>query len=219
MCGRYVQIRARKEYERYVRTLRPARKTAEERPRWNIAPSTTSWVISAEADGFAVDRLTWGIEGTHGLLSNARLETAADKPAFRDAWAASRVLVPVEGWYEWQSGLDQKQPFYFTPPEGEPVLLAALRKGDRFTLLTGGTRGALRTVHTRRPAALPLSRAEEWCDFKSVWTPEKLEAALVAEGVYLQIPVGSEVNSTRNDGPQLIEHRKPQLKQAALSFD
>lgn len=218
MCGRYVQSKAYRDYQRCVRAVARGGETSERRS-WNVAPSTTSLVAMKEGTDLVLQRLTWGLLGANGLISNARVETASEKPTFRSAWRESRGIVPVDGWYEWQTDLNgRKQPYFFTPPGGEPVLLSALIQGDRFTLITTETHSALRAVHTRRPAAIPLDRVEQWCDPGAAWTPEELQAALVPEDAYQQVAVGTGVNSTRHDGPELISPRKPQLSQAGFSF-
>jgi putative SOS response-associated peptidase YedK len=215
MCGRYAQFKPRRDYLRFLRAK--ARDEIEERPSYNIAPSTMSFIALQDAGTLILDRLTWGLHGRTGLVSNARIETAPDKPTFSAAWRNSRGVVPVDGWFEWMTTPNgRKQPFYFSSPTDEPVLLAALIDRGRYTLLTSETHGPLRAVHTRRPAAIPLAAVDDWCDPKISWTSSQLEAALVAEDVYSQIPVGREVNSSRCDGAHLIEKRKPELSQSTL---
>jgi putative SOS response-associated peptidase YedK len=57
---------------------------------------------------------------------NARAETVADKPFFRDAFRRTRCLIPASGYYEWQNTATGKQPWYFTRADGEPMTLAGL---------------------------------------------------------------------------------------------
>jgi putative SOS response-associated peptidase YedK len=52
---------------------------------------------------------------------NARVETVAEKPVFRDAFKRSRCLIPASGYYEWQDTPDGKQPFYFTRRDEQPI--------------------------------------------------------------------------------------------------
>lgn len=217
MCGRYAQFKRRKDYERYLK-VQAAKETVEERPSWNVAPSTTSLIAHRTEEGLVLDRMTWGLFGRMGgLVSNARIETAADKPTFSSAWRDSRGVVPVDCWYEWQLAPDgKKQPFSFRLRTGDPVLLAALIEKGRYTLVTTETHGPLRAVHTRRPVAISLDQVEHWCDPRSSWSPEELEKCLVPEEAYQQTPVNRLVNSTRNDGPQLLEPGLPELSQQTL---
>ena len=57
---------------------------------------------------------------------NARSETVAEKPTFRDAWKKRRCVIPVSGYYEWTGEKGSKQPFYFHPENNTPLLLAGL---------------------------------------------------------------------------------------------
>jgi putative SOS response-associated peptidase YedK len=59
---------------------------------------------------------------------NARVETVAEKPFFRDAFRRTRCLIPASGYYEWQDTATGKQPWYFTRADGEPMTFAALRR-------------------------------------------------------------------------------------------
>ena len=217
MCGRFVQIKRRRDYEAYLKA-RAARDTKpeEERSSWNVPPSTPSWVVRQIGGALRVDRLIWGLPATGGtgtrLVSNARVESASEKPLFRDAWQACRCLVPVEGWYEWQS-IDgaRKQPYFFHARSDNPILLAALWTGNNFVLLTAATHGALATVHTRRPVVIPPGEAQRWCDPLATWTPGDVEQIMTPEDAFEIVPVSDAVNSTRQDGPALIRAIDPAL--------
>ena len=220
MCGRYAQSKSWRAYQRYLRAVR-AVGPIEDRPSWNVAPSTTSLVVRTVRDDLIFDRLRWGIAGLSGLITNARIETCAEKPAFRDLWRTARAIVPIEGWYEWRTQGAIKQPFYFVPRTDGPVLLVALQRDDCFTLVTSETNGPLREVHTRRPVAISAERAEDWCDQSRAWSTEELTEALIPEESFQRIPVGPAVNSSRNDGPQLIEPaelQKTSHEQISLGF-
>jgi len=208
MCGRFVQIKRRRDYEEYMRMLASRDRKLDEHPSWNIPPSKQVWAVRQGGGELSVDRLTWGwpagVEGR--LVSNARVESAPEKPMFRDAWLARRCLVPVEGWYEWQAlGGGRKQPFYFTARSGEPTLLAGLWAGDALVLLTCATDGPLAAIHSRRPVAVPLDAGRRWCDPDAVWTGEELVGAMVTEESFDIVPVSEAVNSTRQDGPELVQ--------------
>jgi putative SOS response-associated peptidase YedK len=187
-----------------------------ERPSWNIPPTATSWVGRHVAGELVVDRLTWGFQGPGSLVSNARVETAAEKHLFRDAWRGSRCVVPVDGWYEWKAEDGHKQPFYFTLSSGDPTLLAGLWNGDRFVLLTAETHGPLRAVHTRRPVALARATIDEWLRSEAQWDNNRAAAGMVDEGAFAQLLVSDRVNSTRNDGPELLALGTPSPRQGAL---
>jgi len=194
----------------------------EDRPSWNIPPSASSLVARADQEGVYLDRLTWGfpspVPGGPPLVSNARVESAATKTLFRESWQSRRSITPVEGWYEWkrQDGA-AKQPFFFHLQGGGPMYLAGLWQGDRFVVLTSETSGRLREVHHRRPVALDLAAARRWLSpDDSPATAGDLEREQIPESVLVATPVSAKVNSTRHDGPDLIEPCAPAAVQGTL---
>src|SRR5689334_3853377 len=95
-------------------------------PRYNVAPTQQSWVIVADdARGGIAREMRWGLVPAWAKDTrigaqciNARLETVAEKPAFRSAFKQRRCLVITSGYYEWQPWADGKQPFYIRPVDG-----------------------------------------------------------------------------------------------------
>src|SRR3989475_12187733 len=105
------------------------------KPRYNIAPSQAVAVVRLLPDD--TDRklamLRWGLlpawvkDPTKGQQPiNAKAETAAEKPMFRDAFKRRGCLVPADGFYEWQQGEGGKQPGYIDMKDGEPCAIARL---------------------------------------------------------------------------------------------
>jgi putative SOS response-associated peptidase YedK len=151
-------------------------------------------------------------------MINARAETAADKPAFRQAFQRRRCLVPADGFFEWkkvESGDRQpsKTPYWIHRADRGPFVMAGLwerwepRNGPplhTFTILTTDAVPELRPIHPRMPVILPQDSAEEWLDPGS--RSEELTSLLRPFGAGLQShPVSTVVNSPRNDGPECIE--------------
>jgi putative SOS response-associated peptidase YedK len=100
MCGRYAQFKPRRDYLRFLRAK--ARDEIEERPSYNIAPSTMSFIALQDAGTLILDRLTWGLHGRTGLVSNARIETAPDRGlAELPRRRACRRVVRVDDHAEW----------------------------------------------------------------------------------------------------------------------
>jgi putative SOS response-associated peptidase YedK len=104
-------------------------------PRWNIGPSLPLVAVrhDPEQDRSVFARLRWGLvpfwarDPNIGLkMINARSETAADKPAFRRAFARRRCLLPVDGFFEWRREGQHKQPYWFHGADGRPLALAGL---------------------------------------------------------------------------------------------
>lgn len=95
--------------------------------RYNIAPTQPVAIVRVEDTTARVEPARWGLlphwkKDLDGPpLFNARAETVAKKPSFRDAFKAQRCVIPLDGYYEWKAGDNpkaKKQPFYVTGPEG-----------------------------------------------------------------------------------------------------
>ncbi|HXT43493.1 MAG TPA: SOS response-associated peptidase [Pseudonocardiaceae bacterium] len=163
-------------------------------------------------------------------LINARAESAAGKPAFRDAVARRRCLLPADGWYEWQRLGGYKQPFFITPADGSPLALAGLwstwhgRDADAPPLvtcavLTTDAVGPLREIHDRMPLILPARAWQAWLD------PDSDDAAALLVPPSEQLvqalelrPVSTAVNDVRRGGPELVERLEPE-QPALLNLD
>ncbi|MGP1357386.1 SOS response-associated peptidase [Roseicyclus sp.] len=188
-------------------------------PRYNICPTQSVGVVTASDGGRRLRPMRWGFvphwykTPTDGpLLINARAETIAEKPAFRAACRERRCLVPVTGFYEWTKGEDgARLPWYFTPADGEPLVLAGVwqdweREGVRLTTLAVVTCAAsdwMAETHHREPVSLA---PEDW----ALWLGEEGKGAAplmraAPEGRYRRWRVDPRVNSNRAEGPDLIE--------------
>jgi putative SOS response-associated peptidase YedK len=158
---------------------------------------------------------------------NARLEEAAQKPMWRDAWSRARCLVPAEGWYEWQAveRVDPstgeirpaKQPYFIRRKDGAMLCFAGLmaywknpKTGEALrscAILTAPAAGPLAGIHDRAPVVLPREAYDAWLDRKLV-DPDKVKA-VAGQGVppseLTQWKVRLLVNNAKSDGPELIE--------------
>ena len=144
---------------------------------------------------------------------NARAESVATKPMFRSAFRRRRLLVPVDGFYEWAhiAGRTRKQPYFFHRADGEPVVLAGLwerwaRDGEERLSATVITcpAGPDMPVHDRQPVVLERDTWELWLD------PDHDDRAVLdpllrpSSGVLVHHAVSPDVGSVRNDGPELV---------------
>lgn len=150
-------------------------------------------------------------------LFNARAETVATKPAFRHAFRRRRLVVPVDGFYEWGPIGRGKRPHYFRRADGAPVLLAGLwemwaPKGEggaplrTCTVITTEAGADLGDLHDRMPVVLEADRVDDWIDPDPA--DEHAFASLLAPapaGTLVHYPVDRRVGSVRNDGPDLVE--------------
>jgi len=170
-------------------------------------------------------------------MFNARVESLAEKPAFRTALQRRRVLIPADGWYEWMvTGSAAKgagkQPYFMTQPDGSTMALAGLweiwgTKPDLLltcTVITIPSVGPLTEIHDRMPFVLPRERWDSWLDLShpdpsGLLEPPPLEVVEVLE----LRPVGTEVGNVKNDGPELLDRvdlgRADRAQAQQLSFD
>lgn len=188
-------------------------------PRFNICPTQSVAVVTAEATGRRYRAMRWGFlptwyqSPTDGpLLINARAETIAEKPAFRAACRERRCLVPVSGFYEWSKDSDgNRLPWYVRPADGAPLVLAGIwqdwARGDAalttFAIVTCAAGAGLSHIHHREPVSLA---PEDW----GKWLGEAGKGAALLmrsapEGRLAAHRVDRRVNSNRAEGPELIE--------------
>ncbi|MCX7384862.1 MAG: SOS response-associated peptidase [Alphaproteobacteria bacterium] len=217
MCGRYAAFRSVEEIRRLFATTNPAPNFA---PTWNMAPTRSAPVVRLhpQTGERHLDLLRWGLV-PHWVTDlkatkqpiNARSETAASTPMFRDALIRRRCLVPIDAFYEWQAVGTAKLPHAIARADGAPIVAAGLWEGWRspdgevvrsYTILTTSACMQLRHLHERMPVIL---EAEDW----PAWlgeTPGDPPAMLRPSEAGFRIwPVSTVVNNVRNDGPELLE--------------
>ncbi len=178
MCGR---IALYTEPDRVARILgaRLAVDGFEEwHPSWNVAPTRPILGVADSGGDRALALYRWGLVPTGakdpGAVTsafNARAETVATKPMYRSSFRGSRILVPVDGFYEWKAGTS-KQPYVFTRSDGEPVVMAGLRawwRGADGSVLQSATiitcaGGPDMPIHDRQPVVLEREAWDHWLD-------------------------------------------------------
>ncbi len=152
------------------------------KPRYNIAPSQPVAVVRLLSDDEErkLAMLRWGLipawikdPAKSPQPINAKAETAAEKPMFRDAFRRRRCLVPADGSYEWKQEGGRKQPVYIRMKGGEPFAIAGLwehwedKDGmviESCTLLTTEPNDLLAPIHNRMPVILDPKNYELWLD-------------------------------------------------------
>jgi putative SOS response-associated peptidase YedK len=193
-------------------------------PRFNIAPSQEVPVLVQDERGRRIEGFRWGLIPSWAKdpkigyrMINARSETAARKPAFRDAWRARRrCLVLADGFYEWQqspSGKGPKVPHWIRMADGRPFGFAGLWEewGPQdgvirtCTILTTEPNDLVKRIHDRMPVV--LAEEAQWTAWVDPAVPsEEVEELLVAppsEEMHAQ-PVSTFVNKPANEGPGCI---------------
>jgi putative SOS response-associated peptidase YedK len=217
MCGRFIQCTSGDRLaERFHLPAAP-----ELTPRYNVAPSQPVGAIrSAEGGGRQWVALRWGLvpawapePRTAYRTINARAETVAEKPTYRHAFRRRRCLIPADGFYEWVKLGARKQPYCIAPADGQPVAFAGLwerweRDGqvlESCTILVAQANARIAPIHDRMPVILDPAVEALWLD-PTATDPAALQPLLVpcAPDRLRWWPVGTAVNSTRHEGPDLM---------------
>jgi len=204
--------------------------------RYNVFPTDTIAFLCLPLDAEELELAPgrWGFvphwwkEAKLPRLSHiARVEEAAGKPMWREAWARARCLVPAEGWYEWQAVeradpatgelRGAKQPHFIRRADGGLSCFAGLMsyRKDPGTgevlrscaIITAQAEGPLAAIHERAPLVLPEGAHRTWLDRK-LTDPRKVNAvaqARVSPEEFTAWKVRRLVNNTKLDGPELIE--------------
>jgi putative SOS response-associated peptidase YedK len=254
MCGRYASSRKPEDLveEFEIRTNKVDEALA---PDYNVAPTKPVYAVmerapskaaaskdevsrKADGDGGPPERqlrvLTWGLvpswakdPSIGNRMINARMETVAEKPAYKRAFASRRCLLPADGYFEWyptqqktKAGKPLKQPFFIHPQDGGVLAMAGLYEiwrdptlteddPDRFrwtcTVLTTKAEDAVGHIHDRMPLMVEPERWSAWLD-PAVSGRDELLSLLVpaAPGRLEAFPVSRDVNNVRNNGPELV---------------
>lgn len=196
----------------------------ELRARYNVAPTQLAPVVRSDSErGRHGAMLAWGLvpfwasdAGVGQKMINARAEGVSSKPAFRDAFAKRRCVVPISGFYEWQKlgAGARKQPFVIERVDQEPFMVAGLwerwTKGpsplETFTVITTEANALLEPIHDRMPVILERGELDVWMD------PSNADADVLiqllkpaaAEG-FRRRAVSTLVNSPKNDHPSVLD--------------
>ena len=222
MCGRFVSASDPDGLVRFF--VIDERKTDDLPPSFNVAPTDPVYAVAAHDQRRYLVSFRWGLvphwaesPAVAAKMINARAETAAEKPAYRDALRRRRCLIPADGFYEWRRQPDgTKVPHFIHRPDEEPIAFAGLWETWRnredpqapplktCTILTRPAVPALQTLHDRQPVTLPEQAWEAWLATDS--GPDEVQHLLRATPPELTFrPVSDAVNSVRNNGPQLLD--------------
>ena len=216
MCGRFIQRASGDDLaERFQLAAAPA-----VAPRYNLAPSQPVWAVRSVGGVRELVALRWGLvpawapePRTAYRTHNARAETAAEKPTYRQAFRRRRCLIPADGFYEWRPVGARKQPYCIAPADGRPFAFAGLwerweRDGqvlETGTILVTQANARVAPIHDRMPVILDPAAEARWLD-PELTDPAVLQPLLVpCPPERLRVwPVSPAVNSTQNDGPDLM---------------
>ena len=218
MCGRYTVSSP----EKVLSELTEADDFQGMEARYNVAPNQMAPVVVSESNGKRrVFEMKWGFvpQGVSNVamgrpVINARAETAAEKPLFRDSVRRTRCVIAADGFYEWEKIDGGNQPYLVRLTGGTPFGFAGLwdrRQGlsgqmlETFTILTTRANRLIAPLHDRMPIILGHQDRKLWLDSASgpsiladlsePFPAEKMET----------FAVSNRVNDPRHDGPECVE--------------
>ena len=218
MCGRFTQCYTWADVHAFLSVFGAPLNL---RPRYNIAPTTTVDVVRLGPEGRELVQMRWGLVPYFWKKTlrdmpatfNARAETIAEKPMFRDALKRRRCIIPASGFFEWTDEADGKQPHYFSAAESRMLAFAGLwdrwrdpASGDELltcTIIVSGASGWMEPYHDRMPVLLAERDFAGWLSGEA--GPEILKPA--AEEALREWLVSRRVNKAGvgEDDPTIIE--------------
>lgn len=216
MCGRFRLGKGRQALKKFF----GAAHGIEWEPRYNIAP--TQDIVTVRQDSSQPKRvlslMRWGLipswskdSAGAARMINARSESAAELPAFREALRSRRCLIPSDGFYEWQKLGKTRQPYCFALAGDDIFAFAGLwdrwrspegRLVETCSILTTSANELVRDTHDRMPVILPRDAYDLWLDPGFTRADGVLELLQpFPASAMKKYPVSSRVNNVDNDGP------------------
>jgi putative SOS response-associated peptidase YedK len=215
MCGRFAFYSPSEA----TAALFGASSSTEVEARYNIAPTQfIATVRHDEQDTPELAMLRWGLvpfwakdPSIGNRMINARAETVAEKPSFRNAYKKRRCLVLADGFYEWRKEGDGKTPYFISLADGSPFAFAGLwenwnsKESDESlqttAIITTAASDFMATLHQRMPVVMLPAQAERWLDGDAGLLSEVIDNA----PAFRAWPVDRKVNNARNEGAALID--------------
>lgn len=222
MCGRFTDNAKPEQIKKEFKVGKVNPKLFS--PRYNIAPTQMIPAVLENEGKRIVENLKWGLiphwskdDSFASKLINARAETLANKPSFRDAFKTHRCIIPATGFYEWdKKSSGARQPYYFYLKDKNVFGFAGLwsewtdkESGDVIetcTIITTEANKVLEPIHERMPVILKSDKYDEWLDEKENDT-DKLQKLLkpYPASEIASYKVSRSVNSPSEDSPELIQ--------------
>ena len=226
MCGRYVRKTGALEIAHAFSAVDSGQHLAL---NFNISPTSDVFALRANGGEVRLDVMSWGLVPSWAKdvsraasLINARSESVAEKPSFRNLISRHRCVMPMNAYYEWKpmkvAGKAMKQPFAFFPGKDSAYdhdshfAVASLwstwrdEEGSELTTcvaLTTEANDRVSQVHNRMPVLLTKDGVAQWLS-DDVVAPLHLANGIPDDAVEY-LAVSTDVNNARNHGPQLLE--------------
>ena len=219
MCGRYNLITDAQALVDFFEIEHTLIDTSALQPHYNIAPSQDVPVVRDTGKGRELVLAHWGLvphwskeEKPKYSTINARAETVAEKPTYRDPFRHKRCLIPATGFYEWTREGDEKTPHHIRLPGGELFAFAGLwdhwdKEGagfDSCSIIVTRSNETMQPIHDRMPVILNAAQYNTWLN-TGHFNRAQLEALLAPYSGQMEVaPVSRYVNSPKHDDPGCI---------------
>lgn len=189
---------------------------------FNIKPTQQVNILFPQGGSLTASTARWWLvppwfkepaENWKPTTFNAKIETAFQKPSFRDAWKNGRCLVPATGYYEWSGPKNKRMPNYVRLEQNQPIMLFAglqtqLPDGRRScTILTRPALPEIEALHPRMPVLLSGEDAQLWLDHQTPDEEVRQSFGTNWQGRFKVTPVAK--FGMKDDGPELIEPIDP----------
>jgi putative SOS response-associated peptidase YedK len=227
MCGRFT-LHTPEPLVRASLRLEPAGAQSSGsvlRPRYNIAPSQDVAIVRDTGAGRELVMARWGLvpywsktPQTKYSTSNARIESVAEKPAYRESFRRRRCLIPADGFYEWRTVNGNKVPQYIRLQDAGVFAFAGLWDRwqgdgtilDSCSIIVMPSSAAMQPIHARMPVIVDPACYDGWLDNAITARPEILRLlASERSGELVSYPVSSWVNSPAHDDSRCIQAADP----------
>jgi putative SOS response-associated peptidase YedK len=218
MCGRYVLFED--NMEKLSARFDAENQLEKWEPSYNIAPTTLNPVVTSHSPN-KIQLMKWGLipkwakeEKIGYKMINARSETAAEKPSFREAFKFRRCLIPANGFYEWKRNGKEKTPYYIHSTKHKLFAFAGLYEIwnnpngsviQSYTILTQAAVGKIKDIHDRMPIILEQEEETEWLNADSTEPAQlqKLFNTYPDENIDMHT-ISNDVNSPAHNSSELI---------------
>ena len=218
MCGRYTLAAGPEFIADYFQVDGPI---PEFQPSWNITPGGDIPVIcQAPEDGRTCSLMHWGLiphwakePDSKYKMINAKAETLSQRPAYRDAYKHRRCLIPANGFYEWQTTANGKQPYYIHHKDDSLLAFAGLWEYwekehiiNSCTIITTTANSLIQSIHERMPVIITQDNFDAWLDPHNTDTSKLTDLLTRCDNKLLEpYRVSTAVNNPAHDKPELLD--------------
>ena len=217
MCGRFTQDTSWAEVRAFLEPIEFQPPDVAPEARFNVAPSQTAWVVLPEQGVLMAIPMRWGLipgwakdaKKVGYSTFNARIESAAEKPTFRNAYRRHRALLLASGYYEWKTQGKAKQAHFIHAADAPLLCIATLWEPpcpaspdqSSFSILTCPAQGPIEELHHRMPVMLSPDEGLKWTqtapEAPLAWAEQSVSPRLAWHAV------DNAVGNVRSQGAQL----------------